>query len=434
MKTITKIVHASLTVLGLGFLVLCPMTQAVVPAPDGGYPGFNTAEGQDALLSVNVNTGTFNTAVGWWSLKSDVAGGFNTAIGAGTLAANTGGGNTAIGGAALFSNTTGAGNTAVGVTALFHNIGGYANVATGDRALFSNTEGIGNTATGNYALLNNTTGSNNMACGIAAMSNNNIGNFNTANGVQALFSNTAGSNNTAVGTSALLNNTTGNNNIALGVGAGSNIHTASDTICIGAPGVDITDGCYMGHVFEEALDPDHLSMAIDVNGKVGTPASSRRFKDDIKPMDKASEAILALKPVTFHYKNDKRHRPQFGLIAEEVAQVDPNLVALDKEGKPYSVRYDQVNAMLLNEFLKEHKKVETQQTRIENQEETIARLKAGSEEQQATIASLKSIVEKQEKNMKLFAAHMREQDFKIKGVSVQIEMGRPAPKVVLNEP
>jgi uncharacterized protein (DUF3084 family) len=150
-------------------------------------------------------------------------------------------------------------------------------------------------------------------------------------------------------------------------------------------------------------------------------------------MDKASEAILALKPVTFHYKNDKKRRPQFGLIAEEVAQVDSNLVALDKDGEAYSVRYDQVNAMLLNEFLKEHKKVETQQTRIENQEETIARLKAGSEKQEAMIASLKSIVEKQEKNIKLLAAHIREQDLKIKGVSVQIEMGRPAPKVVSND-
>ena len=419
--------------LALGFLALSPTAQAVSPAPDGGYPGFNTAEGQDALLSVNVNTGTFNTGVGWSSLKSDVAGGFNTAIGAGTLVANTGDLNTAIGGAALFSNTTGAGNTAVGVTALFHNIGGYANVATGDRALFGNTGGIGNTAAGNYALLNNTTGSNNTASGIAALSNNNIGNFNTANGVQALFSNTAGSNNTAIGTNALINNTTGSNNIALGVGAGSNIHTASDTICIGAAGVDVTDGCYMGHVFEEALDPDHLTMAIDVNGKVGTPASSRRFKDDIKPMDKTSEAILALKPVTFHYKNDKKRRPQFGLIAEEVAQVDSNLVALDKVGKPYSVRYDQVNAMLLNEFLKEHKKVETQQARIENQEETIARLKAGSEKEEATIASLKSIVEKQEKSMEALAAHISEQDLKIKGVSAQIEMGRPAPKVVSND-
>lgn len=220
----------------------------------------------------------------------------------------------------------------------------------------------------------------------------------------------------------------------MGINAGFNVVTASDTICIGIAGVDVTDGCYIGHVFEEPLDPDNLPMAIDVHGKVGTLASSRRFKADIKAMDKASEAILALKPVTFHYKRDKNCRPRFGLIAEEVAEVDPNLVAVDKEGKPYSVRYDQVNAMLLNEFLKENKKVETQQTRIENQEETIARLKVGSEEQQATIASLKSIVDEQKKNMESLTAHMREQDLKIQRVSVQSETGRPAPKVVLNEP
>jgi septal ring factor EnvC (AmiA/AmiB activator) len=151
-------------------------------------------------------------------------------------------------------------------------------------------------------------------------------------------------------------------------------------------------------------------------------------------MDTASEAILALKPVIFHYKNDKKRRPQFGLIAEEVAQVDSNLVARDKAGEPYSVRYDQVNAMLLNEFLKEHKKVETQQTRIENQEKTIARLKAGSANEEATIASLKSIVEKQEKSMGALAARISEQDSKIQKVSAQIEINRPTTKIMVSGP
>src|SRR5262249_900802 len=178
-----------------------------------------------------------------------------------------------------------------------------------------------------------------------------------------LHSNT-GTNNTAIGAGALTNNTTGSNNIAIGVNAGQNVVTASDTICIGIAGVDVTDGCYIGHVFEEPLNPDNIPMAIDVNGKVGTLPSSRRFKDDIKPMDKTSEAILALKPVTFHYKDDDKRQPQFGLIAEEVAEVDRHLVALDKEGKPFSVRYDKVNAMLLNEFLKEHRKVREQETMI----------------------------------------------------------------------
>jgi hypothetical protein len=194
-------------------------------------------------------------------------------------------------------------------------------------------------------------------------------------------------------------NTSGNNNIALGVNAGSNVTTASDTICIGIVGVNVTDGCYIGHVFEEPLDPDNLTMAIDVHGKVGTLASSRRFKDDIKPMDKTSEAFLALKPVTFHYKSDKNCSPRFGLIAEEVANVDPNLVARDKEGKPYSVRYDQVNAMLLNEFLKEHRKVQ-----------------------------------ELEKGMAGLTAQIKEQTAHIQKVSAQIQMCRQTTKVALKNP
>jgi len=415
-------------VFALGFLALSPIAQAVVPAPDGGYPGFNTAEGQNALFGLT--TGVWNTALGAFTLSSDttgngntavginvlrnnVTGAFNTGVGLNALFANngdpsTGAGsqNSAFGTYALFHNTTGSGNTATGGGALFSNSTGYDNTANGLQALYSNTDGIGNTAMGTYALLNNNAGANNTATGIAALINNTIGNFNTADGVQALASNTNGANNTAVGTNALVNNTIGTNNIAVGFGAGSNVHTASDTICIGAAGVDVTDGCYIGHVFEEPLDPDHLAMAIDVNGKVGTPASSHRFKDDIKPMGQTSEAILALKPVTFHYKNDKKCRPQFGLIAEEVVEVDASLVARDKEGKPYSVRYDQVNAMLLNEFLKEHCKVE----------------------------KLEATVAEQQKGMEILAAHIKEQDSKLKRVTTQLGLSRPATKVALSAP
>jgi hypothetical protein len=200
----------------------------------------------------------------------------------------------------------------------------------------------------------------------------------------------SGNNNTAVGLNALQNSRIGSNNIALGFGAGSNIVVANDTICIGAPGVDVADGCYIGHVFEEPLDSDNLAMAIDVNGKVGTLPSSRRFKDDIKPMDKTSEAILALKPVTFHYKSDKKCREQFGLIAEEVAKINPELVALDKEGKPFSVRYDKVNAMLLNEFLKEHHQVQKLEATIANQQQQIEALTEGLREVNAEIETNKA--------------------------------------------
>jgi hypothetical protein len=384
--------------------------KAVNPAPDGAYPGGNTAEGQQALF--NFTTGTFNTAVGFLSLRNNTEGQFNTAIGAGALLANIGGSNnagndnTATGAGALLSNTIGFYNTANGAFALLSNTIGSHNTANGLGALQLNTSGESNTATGTFALYQNTTGGSNTANGQGALFSNTTGMFNTAMGDGALINNTTGNFNTAVGINSLSNNTSGSNNIALGAGAGVNIHTASDRICIGIAGVDTTDGCYIGHVFEEALDPDHLAMAIDVNGKVGTPASSRRFKDDIKPMDRASEVILSLKPVTFHYKNDPTCSPRFGLIAEEVAAVDPTLVACDKEGKPYSVRYDQVNAMLLNEFLKEHKRVQ----------------------------ELEAIVAQQQRGMDALAAHVREQDSRIQRVSAQIELGKPAPGLVASEP
>ncbi len=383
--------HQHATILfALASLTLSQITQAVVPAPDGGYPGGNTAEGQNALFSLN--TGGFNTAVGFLSLRSNSTGSFNTAIGAGALLVNTGGSNnsgndnTATGAGALLSNAMGFYNTANGAFALFSNTTGNSNTANGLGALELNTSGESNTATGTFALYQNMTGRSNTANGQGALFSNTTGIFNAAMGDGALPNNTTGNFNTAVGINALSNNTSGSNNIALGAGAGLNIHTASDTICIGIVGVDTTDGCYIGRVFQEAIDPDNLAMAIDVHGKVGTPASSRRFKDDIKPMDKTSEAILALKPVTFHYKNDAKRSARFGLIAEEVADVNSNLVARDKKGKPYSVRYDQVNAMLLNEFLKEHKKVE---------------------EQQATITELKSTVAQQRKDFETTAAQQQ---------------------------
>jgi len=377
----------------LGYFAFLSEMEAVIPPPDGGYPGSNTAEGQNALLSLT--NGTFNTAVGTLSLKSDITGSGNTAVGAGALFANTADQNTATGVAALLSNTTGAHNTANGALALLSNTEGDGNNACGAFALFNNITGGANNAIGYNALFQNHTGYQNNALGDFALFSND-GHFNTAIGGNALVNNMSGSNNTAIGFNALQNNSIGSNNIALGVGAGSNIHIASDTICIGSPGVDVTDGCYVGHVFEEALDPDHLAMAIDVNGKVGTPGSSRRCKEDIKPMDKASEVILALKPVRFHYKNDAKRSPRFGLIAEEVAEIDPSLVAFDKERKPYSVRYDQVNAMLLNEFLKEHRKVQ----------------------------KLEAIVAEQKKGMRVLRGRLEEQAKEIQKISTKIDLNK----------
>jgi hypothetical protein len=338
---------------------LLPRAQAVVPAPDGGYPNFNTAEGQNALFSLT--TGVANTAVGWFSLENNTDGSFNTGVGAGTLLFNIG------------DQTTGEGaaNTAIGAAALLFNTTGFNNTAVGATALLNNTEGFSNTASGHGALRNNTTGE-----------------VNTANGQAALFSNTTGSGNTAIGFIALSNNTTGDRNIALGVNAGFSLTTSSDNIDIGNTGVVGESGTirigseFQSRTFIAAIRgvttgiADTIPVLIDSNGQLGTLSSSRRFKHEIKEMDNASKAIHALKPVTFHYKSDKTDTPKFGLIAEEVAKVNPDLVVRDKEGKPYSVRYDQVNAMLLNEFLKEHRKVE-------KLEATVADLAATVKEQAA---------------------------------------------------
>src|SRR5439155_5738162 len=190
--------------------------------------------------------------------------------------------------------------------------------------------------------------------------------FNTATGYQALFNNT-GDSNTAIGRAALASNTTGTGNTALGFGAGDNVTTASNVICIGASisGANVSNTCFIGNIRDvTTANNDAIPVVIDSAGQLGTRSSSRRFKNEIKPMDKASEAILSLKPVTFHYKNSKKETPQFGLIAEEVAKVNPDLVVRDKNGEIYTVRYDAVNAMLLNEFLKEHKTLEEQQATI----------------------------------------------------------------------
>jgi uncharacterized coiled-coil protein SlyX len=245
------------------------------------------------------------------------------------------------------------------------------------------------------------------------------------------LSNTTGSGNTAVGTQALLNNTTGGANVALGYGAGQNLTTGLFNIDIGSPGSAVDDhtirvgqsqtATYIAGIREQTASGG-VVVYVDIDGKLGTATSSARFKDQIKPMDKASEAILALKPVTFRYKKeiDSKGIPQFGLVAEEVEKVNSDLVVRDKEGKPYTVRYDAVNAMLLNEFLKEHRRVEAQQTKIENQE--------------ATITELKSTVAQQQKGMEVLTAQLKEQAAQIQKVSAQIEMTKPASRLVANKP
>ena len=331
---------AALFLIAFVWLQLFSNTQAVVPPPDGGYPGGNTAEGNNALLSLT--TGQYNTAVGLNSLSNTTTGTFNTAIGS----------------AALRFNTTSDANTAVGSYALFTNRFGDNNTAVGESALYSNTVGDENTAVGWLAMYRNTTGVSNTAVGESALYSNTVGDENTAIGSQALTFNTTGNFNTAVGDGALVRNTTSSFNIALGRLAGADVTMVDNVICIGAPGANVSDSCYIGNVWQQPGGSQ--AVYVNASGKLGAQVSSRRFKDEIKPMDKASEAILALNPVTFRYKKeiDSKRITQFGLVAEDVEKVNPDLVLHDKEGKPYTVRYDQVNAMLLNEFLKEHRKVE----------------------------------------------------------------------------
>jgi uncharacterized coiled-coil protein SlyX len=409
-----------LMILLLASLALMEKAQALSPAPDGGYPGGNTAEGQSALGSLT--SGLYNTGIGAFSLLSLTDGNFNTGVGAGTLLLNTAPRNTATGAGALLSNASGEDNTANGAFALFSNTTGFGNTATGEAALLSNTMGVQNTATGVGALHNNTDGSGNAAVGFNALANNTTGGTNTAVGYNALVSNTGGGSNTAVGITALFNNTTGSSNVALGNTAGSLVTTADHVIAIGHSGFNVSDSCYIGNIRGvQTQNADAIPVLIDSSGQLGTASSSRRFKRDIEPMDETSASILALKPVTFHYKSDKKDTPQFGLIAEEVAEVNPDLVARDNNGEVYTVRYDQINAMLLNEFLKEYKRVEAQQ---------------------ATIADLKSTVTQQQKGMEVLTAQLEEQAAQIQKVSAQLaaaspsrggrEMSESAPQIVFN--
>ena len=392
-------------------LLPAPNAFGVVPAPDGGYPNQNTAEGTDALFSLT--TGFNNTAIGFDALFSNTVGVQNTAAGTSALFSNTNGSeNTAVGHQALFSNTNGTFNTAAGFSALSQNTTGSSNTATGVFALGSNSTGVGNTANGFEALVFNTTGSDNTATGSTALFNNTTGGNNTAIGLEALFSNTTGSDNIAVGFQAGFNLTTGDSNIDIG---NEGVSGEANTIRIGRRPSRIfpqgqTATFIAGIIGAPIAGP---TVHISGSGQLGVPPSSARFKADIKPMDKASEAIHALKPVTFRYKQelDPEGIPQFGLVAEEVEKVNPNLVARDDQGKVYTVRYDAVNAMLLNEFLKEHR-------RVEQQEATISRLKSTVAKQEATAA-------RHQKQIEVLTTGLQK-------MSDQLELSRTAPRMVLN--
>jgi hypothetical protein len=359
----------------LSLLVCFALLPKAPAAPETALPGFNTADGQNALL--RLTTGTFNTAIGFDSVVFLTEASLDTGVGAGTLLLDTEGTNTAVGAAALLNNTTGFANNAVGAFALLNNVGKFYNNAVGRNSQLNST-----------------------------------GDQNNAFGDEAMFNNAAGSFNTALGDDALAACIDGNSNIAIGDEAGTGIVHGSNIIMIGVSEVSSAFGeadntCYINNIWQEpvGVGPGQ-AVFVDQDGVLGFTTSSRRYKHDIKAMDKASEALFALKPVTFKYNSDKQGMTCFGLIAEDVAEVNPDLVLRDKKGEVSSVRYEQINAMLLNEFLKEHKKMQ----------------------------DLEATVVQQQKGMEALTAQLKEQAAQIQKVSAQLEMSKPAANLVVNEP
>ena len=356
---------------------LCQQVQSATDTPDpGSISAGNTADGQLALLSLT--TGIYNSAFGFYAALSISDQSFDTAVGAGTLLLDTAGTNTAVGAGALFSNSTGSDNNAVGAFALFNNTTAFFNNAHGREALFANVDGGQNNAFGDLAMENNTSGASNTAIGDDALRNNVDGSFNVAVGDEA------------------------------GTGLGASVNNC---IAIGAPGAGpfavLSNTCFIGSIFGQPVsDPGtQTAVFVDQFNVVGIFNSSRQYKHDIQPMDKASETLYRLKPVTFKFNSDWKATTQYGLIAEEVAEVDPQLVSR-KNGEIVTVHYEQINSMLLNEFLKEHKKVQ----------------------------NLEATVAQQAKGMEVLTAQLREQAAQIQKVSAQLEVNKPAPQVVTNKP
>ena len=352
MKTTTNITYPAFALFAFACFALSPQALAVCQQNCGGFNNSNTFLGDDALIN---NTSFDNTAIGFQALLNNTTGSSNTAVGDSALSLNTGIWNTAIGAGALSSVGAGAGNE---------------NTATGISALAFNTSGSLNTVTGAFALGDNTTGSN-----------------NTAMGDSALGRNTTGINNIAVGFQAGINLTTGKNNIYIGNSGSSSGEAAK--IRIGTDGIQ--KATFIAGISGVTV-PAGVGVIVGSDGKLGTVVSSERFKDSVKPMNQASEAILALKPVTFRYKEelDPDGIPQFGRVAEQVEKVNPALVARDEQGKPFTVRYEAVNAMLLNEFLKEHRRVQDLEANALRQQKQIEALTAGLQKVSAQLELSKS--------------------------------------------
>jgi hypothetical protein len=382
----------------------------------------NTASGADALAGNT--TGLLNTAMGSQALYLNTTGNYNTATGTYALYSNaTGANNTATGSNALSNNTTGANNTAVGSQALFGAdcpdlcSTGSNNTGIGMNALFSYTTGANNTAAGAYALNGNTTGTDNAAVGFHALYSNIYGyrnsavgsfalaanfngNLNNAVGYGALAFNTTGSNNNAQGYLALENNTTGNNNIAIGEYAGYYLTTGSYNIDICNSGVAgengtirIGNSSQQSRAFIAGIAGTQVTgsaVYVTSSGQLGVMASSERYKTDIAPMGANTEKLQRLRPVSFHLKTDPKGPVQYGLIAEEVAKVYPELVIRDDAGKIQGVRYEELAPMLLNEVQRQQRINTGQAAEIRALKEQVVELNNLKTEITAALQQLKS--------------------------------------------
>jgi hypothetical protein len=369
----------------------------------------NAAFGQDALLSNT--TGSYNSAFANEALRANTTGNWGSAVGFRALFSNTTGSeNSAFGSFALASNTTASSNSAFGSATLQTNTTGTSNTAIGGAALFGNTTGFNGSAVGVDALRSNTTGVKNSAVGVAALRNNTTGKYNSGFGTYALQSNTTSDRNSGFGYSALRANTTGNRNVGVGYQAGSlqtvgsdNIYLAnlgvaaeSNTIRIGTPAPGTAAGLH-SRAFIAGIRgattgvADAIPVLIDSAGQLGTVSSSRGVKNDIRDMGDATARLLDLRPVTFRYKQQQtlpsggEVPPEYGLIAEEVAEVFPDLVVYDEKGQPFTVKYHEMAPMLLNEMKKQQHTIQAQ--REENQAQQ-AEIEALRREHQREITAL----------------------------------------------
>ena len=429
--------------IALCWFALSPPLKAVDCPSTCTAAGGNTGLGVNALTSVNPGAGGINnTAVGTNALTADTAGFYNVAIGSGALANNTTGQfNMAIGAEALNQNNANF-NLAIGFRVAFQNTIGNHLTGVGAAAMRNNTTAGFNTAVGADALRENTSTELNVAVGDSALTSFNgtaaTDGANTALGSIALVALTSGQENVAVGRRALENSTSGSNNTSLGWRSGDGVLTGDGNTCIGSStctntssadnvvcigqnsaGENFSNRAYIPNVGQFTQNfvvgnVEFVTVRLS-DGKLGHTVSSRRYKDDIKPMGDASELIYKLKPVSFRYKKTPEYQGDnldYGLIAEDVAEIDPKLAIRDGKGQIESLRYVAIYNMMLNEFLKEHKKVE---------------------EQQASMADLKSTVALQQKEMQVLTAQLKEQAAQIQKVSAQVEASKPAPKVVANK-